>query len=92
MSDQKRKLQETLEQLNAELKRTQTADETQRQQLHALQSNVQSLLERSGEAPWAHDQSVVPGLRASLQHFEATHPVVTSLIEQVVNTLTNMGI
>lgn len=92
MSDQKQQLQEILEQLNAELKRTQTADENQRQQLHALQRNVQSLLDRSGEAPEANDQPAAQSLRASLQHFEATHPVLATLIEQASNTLTNMGV
>ena len=92
MSEQKSDLQDQLEKLDAELKRTPAADETQRQHLEAMQAHVRTLLERSGENPTAHDPSIFEALRSGLQHFEATHPALAGLIEQVLSTLSAAGI
>jgi hypothetical protein len=92
VSDKAHGLRKKLEELDAELKRTQTADESQRRLLHALQQDVQALLERSGETPLGPDQSISQRMRASLQHFETTHPLLTVLIQQVLDSLSAMGI
>jgi hypothetical protein len=92
MSDQQQELRARLEELDAELKRTQAADETQRDHLRAMQRDVQALLDRTGAAAQTGDPPTVHGLRAGLQHFEATHAVLSTLIEQVLNTLSNMGV
>ena len=92
MSDQQQELRARLEELDAELKRTQPADEAQREHLRAMQHDVQALLDRTGATAQAGDPPTVHGLRAGLQHFEATHPVLAALVEQVLNTLSNMGI
>ena len=92
MSDQPRDLREHLEQLNAELKRTQPANDAQRQHLAALQSEVQALLDGPAELSAEEDQSVGERFTDNLAHFETTHPVLSSLIEQVLNTLSGAGI
>jgi len=92
MSDQPAQLQEMLEKLDAELKRTQTANAEQKRQLRALQNDVRALLERSGDVMPDEAQPNVEGLRVGLAHFEATHPRLSSLIEQVLNTLSAAGI
>jgi hypothetical protein len=92
MIDQTARLQELLEQLDAELKRTPTVGEDQRRQLRALQNDVRALLERSGEPLPEANHPNVQGLQAGLRHFEATHEILSSLIEQVLNTLSGLGI
>ena len=92
MSDQQRQLQDMLEQLDAELKRTRTVDENQRRKLLALQEDVRALLQRSPEAVPEDHEPNIQGLRAGLQYFEASHPTLSGLIEQVLNTLSALGI
>jgi len=92
MSDQQRQLREHLEQLDAELQRTQPADDAQRQQLEALHTDVRKLLDSGGPISPAAHPSAGERLTSSLQQFETTHPVLSSLIEQALNTLSSAGI
>ncbi len=92
MSDQPRDLREHLEQLHAELQRTQPANDAQRQHLAALQVEVQALLDGPAELSAAADASAGQRISESLASFETTHPVLSSLIEQVLNTLSGAGI
>ena len=92
MSEQQQELRARLQELDAELKRTQASDDTQREHLRAMQRDVQALLDHTSATAQAGDPPTVHGLRAGLQHFEATHAVLTSLVEQVLNTLSNAGI
>lgn len=92
MNDQQQQLQTMLEQLDAELKRTRTVDRNQRQRLRALQEDVRALLERSEQAAPDEHATNIEGLQAGLRYFEATHPILSGLIEQVLNTLSGMGI
>jgi hypothetical protein len=92
MGDQQRQLQAMLEQLDAEIKRTRTVGVNQRRQLLALQEDVRALLERSPEVVPNDHEPNIQGLRTSLQYFEASHPILSSLIEQVLNTLSSLGI
>ena len=92
MSDPNPELRQTLEQLDQELKRTQPADEAQRQHLESLQNNVRSLLD--SPAPTTPDQAQTTrrSMADSLRHFEATHPLLTRLTEQVLEILSNLGV
>ena len=90
MSDQNDQLRDHLEKLDAELKRTQAVDANQQQHLAAMQGGVQSVL-GSAASPEDH-HSLRQRLTEGLQHFEATHPILSGLIEQVLNTLSGMGI
>ena len=92
MSDQPRDLREHLERLQDELKRTQPANEDQRQHLASLQAEVQALLDGPAELSAQADPSVGERFNDSLVQFESTHPVLSSLIEQVLNTLSGAGI
>ena len=92
MSDQPRDLREHLEQLDAELKRTAPANDAQRQHLEALQSEVRAALDHPGEIPPEAHASLGRRVTDSLQHFEATHTVLSSMLEQILNTLSGAGI
>ena len=92
MSDQPRDLRAHLEQLNEELQRTQPANDAQRQHLAALQGEVQALLDGPAELSPDDPESVGERFSEGLAEFETTHPVLSSLIEQVLNTLSGAGI
>lgn len=92
MDDQNRQLREQLEQLDADLKRTKSMDEAGRTILHMLQQDVQDLLARSGEGASVQEHPIAARLRQAIQHFEVTHPTLVASLEQMVNTLSTMGI
>jgi hypothetical protein len=93
MSDPQQQLRQRLQALNAELARTDPSDENQREVLLALRRDVQALLERSTRpTPPDDDPFNLDNLRNGLRHFEVTHPVLSTAIEQVLTTLSNMGI
>ena len=92
MDDQNRQLREQLEQLDAHLKRTESVDEAGRAILHTLQQDVQDLLARSGEGASVQQHPIAVRLRQAIQHFEVTHPTLVASLEQLMNTLSTMGI
>ena len=92
MNDRNRQLREQLERLDADLKRTESVDEESHAILHQLQQDVQELLTRSGEVSHLQEHPIVARLRLGIQHFEVTHPTLVAVMEQMINTLSTMGI
>ena len=92
MDDQSRQLRKQLERLDADLKQTESVDQTGRAVLHKLQQDIQDLLTRSGEESAHPEHPVTERLRQAIQHFEATHPTLVASMEEIVNTLSTMGI
>jgi hypothetical protein len=92
MSDPQRELRDRLQALDDELARTDPADRSQRERLEALRGDVRSLLEHARAAPPPPEHAGVRSLRDSLQHFEVTHPALAAMIEQVLATLSNLGV
>lgn len=86
MSDQK--LRELLEQLQAELARTQSVDEEGREMLARLRTDLQKFLDPTQENP----ESLLERLQAAIDHFEVKHPAITAALSQMLNTLSNAGI
>jgi len=79
-----------LEQLHNELDNTQAVDEKGRELLRALNADIQELLERSegGQSP----DSLLERLQATIDHFEVTHPALTTALSHIMNVLNNAGI
>ena len=88
MSD--KNLTELLEQLHDELDGTQSVDEKGRELLRALNVDIQELLERSEDGQSA--DSMIERLQDTIDHFEATHPALTSTLSNIMNILNNAGI
>ena len=88
MSD--KNLTELLEQLHDELDSTKAVDEKGRELLRALNADIQELLERSenGQSP----DSLLERLQDVIDHFEATHPALTSTLSNIMTVLNNAGI
>ena len=88
MSD--KNLSELLEQLHNELGKTQVMDEKGRQLLRDLDSDIQKLLLRS--EGMETDESFLESLQAAIDHFEITHPDLTSALSHMLTILSNAGI
>ena len=77
-----------LEQLRAELERTDAVDEGSRELLRAVDADIHGVLERSGERP----ESMTERLRETVERFEDTHPALTEAVGRVLDALAKMGI
>jgi septal ring factor EnvC (AmiA/AmiB activator) len=83
-------LTELLEQLHHELDCTQAVDEEGREMLRTLNADIQELLKRSKGGQT--NDSVLERLQDTIDHFEATHPALTSTLSNIVSVLNNAGI
>jgi len=83
-------LSKLLEQLHTELNTTEAVDDKGRELLRALNADIEKVLQRS-ESEQA-DDSLLERLQESIDHFEITHPALTSALSNIVNILNNAGI
>jgi predicted nucleic acid-binding Zn-ribbon protein len=88
----KKDLRDSLSHLHNELKNVKLADKTSSEILKKLNNDIQRILVNSGSIPQSHHQSLMESLRESAEHFEASHPKLTSLMNSIMKTLSNMGI
>ncbi len=85
-------LRDLLEQLHAEIKRTQSVDDKGRELLRHLNSDITELLERTQGPPIRPQPSLVKNLEKGIDHFEVTHPTLTTLLSDLLTALNNAGI
>ncbi|MBN2116383.1 MAG: DUF4404 family protein [Anaerolineales bacterium] len=91
MADQN--FRDLLEQLQKELERMETVDEKGREMLRRLDMDIHSLLKRSGtEAEIDADEPILERLQDTIDHFEATHPTLTTMLSEMMTILSNAGI
>ena len=88
MTDEK--LSNLLEQLHNELDGTEAVDEKGRELLRALNEDIEELLERS--EPGASEDSLLERWQDAVDHFEDTHPELTSVLSRIMTALNNAGI
>ncbi|HET9911075.1 MAG TPA: DUF4404 family protein [Anaerolineales bacterium] len=89
MTDQN--LRELLEKLHQELEKTEAVDEKGNEMLRHLDADIRSLLKRSG-AKAETDESMLERLQDTIDHFEDTHPRLTTMLSQMMTILSNAGI
>jgi len=82
-------LRELLEELHAELRRTEAVDERSRELLRAVDGDIQEALERTGAQ---QSETFVERLRETVDRFEGTHPALTDAVTRVLDSLVAMGI
>ncbi|MGZ9165848.1 MAG: DUF4404 family protein [Anaerolineales bacterium] len=85
-------LRKILEQLHDELERTESVDESGDELLRHLNADIRSLLKRSGKAEVEPDDSVLERLQDAIDHFEVTHPTLTTMLSEMMTILSNAGI
>ena len=89
MTDQD--LRELLERLHNELEGTETTDEKEREMLGHLDADIRTLLQRS-DANAEADDPMLERLQDSIDHFETTHPTLTTMLSQMMTILSNAGV
>jgi hypothetical protein len=85
-------LYDSLSHLHAELQKIKHVDKTSSQLLNKLGNDIQRILDNSGDIPESHHKSLLASLEESVQHFEVSHPRLTSLMNRIINALSDMGI
>ena len=85
-----KKLTQLLEELHNELAGAEAVDEKGRELLRALNADIQKLLDRSEGG--ASDDSLLERLQDSIDHFEDTHPTLTSVLSHLLTALNNAWI
>jgi uncharacterized protein DUF4404 len=79
-----------LEKLHSEL--ANAAAEQPHELLADLQAETEALLARADQAPSADHQSFRERLSQALPEFEASHPALTAIMGEVIDTLSRMGL
>lgn len=83
------KLRQELERLKEEAAKLPSDDETGRARLDAVIRRVESKL---AEGQDNDDEGLFDQLQESVSHFEAEHPRATAILNDIMVTLSNMGI
>lgn len=95
MSDIKTRLAATIQELHDELAAAPLADADVRQLLAQALGEIQAKLAAPSAAaiPTApQEDSLTERLRGAALHFEGSHPTLTALINNVMDTLAQLGI
>ena len=82
------KLEKELEKLRAEIDNLSSDDTASREKLNQLITEIETLLQSSEE----EDNGIVDNVRDAINHFEAEHPRATAILNDIMVTLSNMGI
>jgi hypothetical protein len=90
MDDQE--LHELLEQLHAEIERSDTIDKEEQQLLQHLEEDIRLLLARSESGENPSEPSMVKRLEEAIDQYEVTHPDLTMSLSKLLAILSNAGI
>lgn len=86
-------LRDLLDKLHDEIEETHSLDDKGRELLLHLDMDIRDLLDRlDGEENRSSDPSLLESLEASIDHLQVSHPTLTTLLSQVLTTLSNAGI
>ena len=87
-----KQLREHLEELHSQLASTEAVDDRSRELLGEILSDIQTLLDRSDDAPNDEPEGLVDRLREATRNFEESHPTLAAAVGRVVDALSNLGI
>ena len=88
----KEKFGQDLENLDTEIRNIQQLDDDSRDKLSKLASDIQQILKHEGDASSEHHNNLTESLKDSIRHFEVSHPRLTAVMSNLINTLGDMGI
>jgi hypothetical protein len=88
---QNENLHKLLEQVHNEIEQIGTLDENGREMLTHLAADIQLLLEHS-EPSDESSMAVLKRLTQAIDHFEVSHPMLTSTLSQLSAVLSHAGI
>ncbi|OGT63930.1 MAG: hypothetical protein A3I13_06560 [Gammaproteobacteria bacterium RIFCSPLOWO2_02_FULL_47_50] len=83
-----KKLHDDLERLRNEINHLATDDIESRKKLNRIIGDLEAKLEK----PDDNDDGLVKDIKETIQHFETEHPRATAILNDIMVTLSNMGI
>ena len=83
------KLEKELEKLRIELDNLASDDTASREKLDQLITELETLLQSSKDE---EHHGIVDNVRETINHFETEHPRATAILNDIMVTLSNMGI
>ena len=87
-----KELDDLLHQVHDEIQKTRTIDDKGSELLRDLEGDIRTLLERSQGTPMQVHPSIVQRLELAVNHFEVSHPDLTTLISSLLDSLSSAGI
>jgi hypothetical protein len=85
-------LDELLHQLHDEIQKTRSIDDKGSELLRDLEGDIRTLLERSQAGSIQVHPSILQRMQLAVNHFEVTHPDLTTLISNLLDSLSSAGI
>ena len=84
------KLREDLERLRTELDALARSDFSARDKLNSIINDIERRIQEPEDASAHH--GLIASIRDAIHHFEAAHPRATAILNDIMVTLSNMGI
>jgi len=81
-----------LQGLYTQLQNTRSGDLQTQERLNALTADVKNALDHYHELRPEQHKGVVDRLQGAVEHFETSHPELTSVLNDVISSLANWGI
>jgi hypothetical protein len=85
-----KQLDQLLEKIRATIQNADNVDEKGRKILQDLEQDISGLLEKTEKTPPV--DSVLERMKNAMEHFEATHPILTAMLSDASAILSNAGI
>ena len=90
MNDQA--LRNLLERIEREIEQTEPDDEKGRKLLRHIEADIRAFRERPEDKWREPEDSFIERMNDAIDHFQITHPTLTTMISQMLNILSNAGI
>jgi len=87
-----KELRKLLQKLSSEIENTQKVDKSSKEMLDKIRDDIDDLLERDDKKISDKHLSLMDQLKDSTEQFEASHPELTAIMNNVINFLNNLGI
>ncbi len=87
-----KELRKHLEDLHSEIENTESVDEKGRELLRDVKADIGDLLERSASGTVQAEPLALSRLEEAIDALEASHPTLTRMLAQLLETLSNAGI
>ncbi len=85
-------VRQKLENLYTQLKDTRSNDKNTQDRLQTLTADVKHALDHLDELRPEQNKGVLDRLQMSVEHFETSHPELTSVLNDVISSLANWGL
>lgn len=80
-------LRQAINQIQKELQQTQPVDDKTRELLEILRTDIGALLEPPEQHTAEHYESISERLEDAIEHFEVTHPILTTIMSRLITAL-----